>query len=169
MAATVHIDEQNGPVGGPTLTHDIANSNMGGADAANLDPTTCPVAPGGNTCEKWQLIHVIDMSSSSRVSNIKVWRSGPLGDEAIHLTNVATSNYAGTATYTTPTTNISILAKFIMPTDTPSTANLGIAGNLGGALVSTGYSDFFVHQIQTTPKALTGSTSTLNYQYDEVA
>lgn len=169
MAATVHIDEQNGPVSGPTLTHNIANSNMGSADAANLDPTTCPVAPGGNTCEKWQLLHVTDMGSSSRINNLKVWRSGQLGAEAIHMTNVAINNYAGTATYTTPTTQTSILAKFIMPTETPTSANLGISGSLSGSLVSSGYSDFFVHQIQTTPKALSGSTSTLNYQYDEVA
>lgn len=169
MSATIHIDEQNGPAETPTLTHDIANSNMGSADAANLDPVAAPVAPGDNTCEKWQLLHVTDMNTSSRISNLKVWRNGELGQEAIHLTNATITNYAGAAKYTTPTTTISAVAKHAMPSSTPSSANLGIAGSLSGSLVSNGYSDFFVHQIQTNPKALSGSTSTINYQYDEVA
>jgi len=169
MAATVEIDEQNGPADSPTLTHNISNSNMGGADAANLDPVTCPVAPGDNTCEKWQLLHVTNMGTSSKINNIKVWRAGGLGAEAIHLTNASNTNYEGAATYSTPTTTSSVKAKYAVPNTIPSSANLGIAGSLSGGLVSTGYSDFFVHQIQTNPKALSGSTSTINYQYDEIA
>ncbi len=169
MAAIVEIDEQNGPAVAPVLTHNIANSNMGAADAANLDPTTCPVAPGQNTCEKWQLLHITDLGTSSKITNIKVWRSGGLGEEAIHLTNVSVTQYSGSATYSTPTTMTSTVAKYVMPSTPPSGANLGISGSLTGSLVSSGYSDFFVHQIQTNPKALSGSTSTINYQYDETA
>lgn len=169
MAATVEIDEQNGPVDAPVLTHDIASSNMGSADAANLDPIACPVAPGNNTCEKWQLLHVTNMGTSSRISGIRVWRTGALGEEAIHMTNARTSGYAGALSYTTPSTATSIVATQIMPSDVPSSANLGIAGSLSGNIVSNGYSDFLVHQIQTNPTALSGSTSSLNYQYDEVA
>lgn len=168
MAATVEIDEQNGLAGSPTLTHNIANSNMGSADSANLDPVKHPIVSGENTCEKWQLLHVTDMSTSSRINNLKIWRSGALGANAIHLTNASMTGYGGTATYTTPTTAISTVANQIMPSSTPATANLGIGGSLTGSLAASGYSDFFVQQIQTNPKALAGSTSTINYQYDEV-
>ena len=168
MAATVEIDEQNGKSDSPALTHNIANTNMGSADSPNLDPTKAPVSPGQNTCEKWQLLHVTNMSSSSKISNLKVWRSGGLGTGAIHLTNASTSSgYTGAATYTTPTTAVSTIATHIMPTSTPDNPNLGIAGTLTGSLVAAGYSDFLVHQIQTDKKALSGSTSSINYQYDE--
>lgn len=169
MAATVEIDEQNGPTGSPTLTHNIANSNMGSGDVANMDPVKYPIVPGESTCEKWQLLHVTDMGGSSRINNLKIWRNGGLGSNAIHLTNATPSNYAGAAKYSTPTTNISTVANQIMPTAAPDTANLGIGGSLTGYIASPGYSDFFVHQIQTNPKALSGSTTTLNYQYDEIA
>lgn len=169
MAATVEIDEQNGPASSPTLTHNIANTNMGSADSPNLDPTKCPIAPGENTCEKWQLIHVTNMGSSTKISNLKIWRSGGLGDESIHMCNLRVTQYPGAAIYQTPGVQISQIANQLMPTTTPNTPNLGINGSLTGTLVSTGYSDFFVHQIQTTKKALSGSTTTLNYSYDEFA
>lgn len=169
MAATVEIDEQNGKSDSPTLavTHNIANTNMGSTDAANMDPAAYPIVPGGNSYDKWQLIHVIDMGASSKISNLKVWRSGSLGANALHMTNARTSNYGGTQTYTTPSLAPSTVANQIMPTGTPSSANLGIGGNLAGALTASGYSDFLVHQIQTTPQATAGSTTTMNYQYDE--
>ena len=167
MAATVEIDEQNGPAASPALTHNISNTNMGALDASGLDPTTHPIAPGENSCEKWQLFHVTNMGTSSRISNLRVWRTGSLGANALHFTSARTSNYAGTATYTTPTTSTSTVANQIMPTGIPGSANLGIGGSLSGSLTSPGYSDFLIHQIQTTPKALTGTTTTMNYQYDE--
>lgn len=167
MAATVEIDEQNGKSGTPTLTHNIANTNMGSFDTANIDPVSYPIVPGGNSCAKWQLIHVTDMGASSRISNLKVWRSGSLGANAIHLTNARDTNYGGAQTYTTPITDPSTVASQIMPTGTPSSANLGIGGALSGALTSPGYSDFLVHQIQTTPAAIAGSSTTMNYSYDE--
>ncbi len=168
MAATVEIDEQNGPAESPTLTHNIANSNMGSADSASLDPVKYPIVAGENTCEKWQLLHVTNMSTSSRIKNIKIWRSGNIGVNAIHLTNASPTSYAGAATYTDPTTAISTVANQIMPSVSPNTANIGIGGSLTGSLANSGYSDFFVQQIQTNPKALSGNTSTINYQYDEI-
>lgn len=169
MAATVEIDEQNGKSDSPALTHNIANTNMGTTDAANMDPVAYPIVPGGNSCDKWQLIHVIDMGTSTRISNLKVWRSGSLGANALHMTNARTSNYGGTQTYTTPSLTPSIVANQIMPTGTPESANLGIRGSLAGLLTTSGYSDFLVHQIQTTPQATAGNTTTMNYQYDETA
>ena len=169
MAATVEIDEQNGASKSPTLTHNIANTNMGSKDAANLDPVAYPIVPGGNSCDKWQLVHVIDMGTSSKISNIKVWRTGPMGNGAIHLTNASNVNYSGAPTYSQPSTASSSIATQVMPTSAPGPANLGIGGSLDGVLTSSGYSDFLVHQIQTTTTATAGTTTTLNYQYDEIA
>lgn len=169
MAATVEIDEQNGASGSPTLTHNITNSNMGSTDAVNLDPVANPVTPGNNTFEKWQKIHVTGLGGSSAIQNLKVWRSGALGGAATHLTNARTSSYGGAAAYTTPTASTSSAATQAMPTSTPASANLGIGGALAGVLTAIGSSDFLVHQIQTNAADIAGSTSTMNYQYDEVA
>lgn len=169
MAAIVEIDEQNGNSSSPVLTHNIGNSNMGSADSSNLDPLKNPIVPGKNSYEKWQLLHVTDMGTSSKIFNLKVWRSGSLGANAIHVTNVSTNSYSGAAKYTTPTANPSAVAKNNVPTSAPTSPNLGINGSLDGSLTTTGYSDFLIHQIQTTEAALSGSTTTLNYQYDETA
>ena len=169
MAATVEIDEENGKDSSPALTHNIGNSNMGSADVANLNPITNPIAPGANSFEKWQMLHVVDIGTSSKIENIRVWRSGSLGANAIHLTNASNSAYRGEAKYRTPTDDTSPYAIFPMPTSIPSSANLGIGGSFTGSLATNGSSDFLVHQIQTTEGALAGSTTVMNYSYDETA
>lgn len=168
MAATVEIDEGNGASAG-TLTHSITNTNMGSVDAINLDPVANPVAPGANTFEKWQKIHVTAMGGSSKIDNLKIWRTSALGGAATHVTNARTATYGGAAAGATPISTASTLATQAMPTAVPGSANLGIAGALTGSLLATGSSDFLIHQIQTNAADTAGSTSTMNYQYDETA
>ncbi len=167
-AATVEIDERNGAPAG-TLTHNITNSNMGDTEAVNLDPVAYPVTPGNNTYEKWQQIHVTDIGTSSKIDNLKVWRTGALGGAAVHLTNARLAAYGGAEAYATPVKTDSSIATQTMPSSVPATANLGIGGALAGNLVAAGYSDYLVHQIQTDPADVAGSTTTMNYQYDETA
>jgi len=167
MAATVEICESNGA--GETVTHDIANANMGSVDSAALDPVANPVTPGNNTFEKWQRVHVTAMGGSSAIDNLKVWRTGALGGSAVHLTNARETGYGGAETYATPTASASSVATQTMPTSEPSGANLGIGGSLSGQITSAGYSDYLVHQIQTDPGDTAGATTTMNYQYDETA
>lgn len=169
MAATVEIDEQNGKTGSPALTHNIANSNMGNSDSSNMNPTASPITPGGNSFEKWQLIHVIDMNTSSSIANIRVWRSGILGANAVHSTNASVTSYQGEAKYRTPSDTVSDIAIHSMPGTIPGSANLGVGGSLTTSITASGYSDFLVHQIQTTEAALSGSTTVMNYSYDETA
>jgi len=166
MAATVTIDESNGA---EAQTVDIANSNMGNVDDAELDPVAYPITPGENSYEKWQRFHVSDMKGSSEISNLKVWRTGALGGAAVHKTNAKTSDYAGAPTYATPVKTASAIAINAMPTSAPASANLGIGGSLAGSLTEEGYSDYLVHQIQTNAADVAGSESVLNFQYDEVA
>ena len=170
MAATVVICESNGS--GETVTQDITHSNMGATDAANLNPVTYPVTPGENTFEKWQRIRVTAMGGSSSIQNIKIWRTGALGGSAVHKTNARTSDYDGAQTYAQPSaSDRSATYDYTqtMPTSEPATANLGIGGSLTGALTAAGYSDYLVHQIQTDDEDVAGSSSTLSYQYDEIA
>lgn len=169
MAAKVEVDEENGKTASPALTHNIANSNMGSRDASNLNPIANPIEPGKNSFEKWQLLHVTDMGTSSMINNIRVWRTGSLGANAIHVTNASSSAYRGETKYRTPTDATSPYAIFPMPTSIPGSANLGIGGSLTGSFTKSGQSDFLVHQIQTTEAALAGSTTIMNYQYDETA
>ena len=167
MTATVTIDESNGA--GEVQSVNITNTNMGSTDAANLDPVAYPVVPGANTYEKWQRFNVSDMGGSSKIDNLQVWRTGALGGAAVHKTNARTSAYGGAETYSTPIATTSSKATQTMPSADPGAANLGIGGSLSGSRTTTGYSDYLVHQIQTNVADIAGSTSTMNYQYDETA
>jgi hypothetical protein len=167
FAATVQIDESNGA--GETVTNNITNTNMGSVDSANLDADANPVAAGNNTYEKWQRFDVTAMGGSTAIDNLKVWRTGALGGSAVHETNARESSYGGAETYATPVATTSTVATETMPTSEPSGANLGIGGSLSGQITSAGASDYLVHQIQTNGADTAGSTSTMNYQYDETA
>ena len=167
MAATVEILEANGA--GETETANITNSNMGSTDAANLVAADYPVVPGENAYEKWQKISVTALGGSSKIDNLKIWRTGALGGSATHVTIARESTYGGAEVYATPVATSSTVATQAMPTSEPTGANLGIGGSLTGSLTATGASDYLVHQIQTDAGDTAGSTSTMNYQYDEVA
>ena len=167
MAATVQINEFN--TVGETKTASITNTNMGDTDAVNLDPVAYPVTPGNYTYEKWQKIEVTAMGGSSAIDNLKIWRTGALGGSATHKTNARETTYGGAETYATPIKTVSTIATETMPTSEPSGANLGIGGALAGSLTAAGSSDYLVHQIGTDAGDVAGSTSTMNYQYDETA
>lgn len=167
MSATVEIDEANGV--GEDLSHDISDSNMGSADEAEMTAVDNPVVPGENTYEKWQKIHVTAMGGSSKIDNLKIWRTTALGGSAVHVTNAREASYGGAETYAQPVATDSSVATEAMPTSEPSGANLGIGGALAGELTGTGSSDYLVHQIQTDVSDVVGASCTMHYQYDETA
>jgi len=168
MAATVEIDEQNG-AGAGTTTHNITNTNMGNVESVNLDPVAYPVTPGDRTYAKYQKIDVTAMGGSSAINNLKVWRTGALGGAATHVTNARTAAYGGAETYAEPVKTAISGVDQTMPTSVPGTANLGIGGSLSGSITVAGASDYLVHQIVTNVADVAGSTSTMSYQYDEIA
>jgi len=167
MAATVSISETNGA--GGTVTASITNTNMGSVDAVNLDPVTYPIDAGENSYTKYQRFNVTNMGGSSAIKTLKVWRTGDLGGSATHVTNAGETTDYTAKTYATPTTSSVAGVDNILPITEPSTANLGIGSSLTGVLTDIGYSDYLVHQIVTDAADIAGSTSTLNFQYDEVA
>lgn len=165
-AATVEICESNGA--GETVTHSITNSNFGSTEAAQLDNTAYPITAGNRSYAKYQRFHVTAMGGSTSILALKVWRTTALGGAATHVTNARTSAYGGAATYATPVATAITGADQAMPTSAPAT-NLGIAGALSGALTATGYSDYLIHQIVTDAGDVAGASTTMHYQYDEVA
>lgn len=167
MPVTMQINEYNGV--GETKTANITNSNMGSIDSVNLDAVANPIVAGDNSYEKCQTFEITAMGGSSEVNTLKIWRTGALGANATHDTNARESAYTEQATYVQPIATTSTIATQAMPTTEPTGANLGIAGALSGALTGVGESDRLYHQIQTTGAATAGSTTTMNYQYDEVA
>jgi len=171
MAATVEICETNGTTGAPVVAHNITNTNMGNVETYNLDPVAYPITPGARSYGKYQRVHVTAMGGSSAINNLKVWRVGALGGAATHVTNGGEAgDYSAIISFTTPVTSAISDVDNTMPiTSAPATANLGIAGVLSGSLIATGYSDYLVHQIVTNAADVAGSTSTMSYQYDEVA
>jgi hypothetical protein len=167
MAATVEICESNGA--GETISHNIANSNMGNSDTSILDQLAYPITPGQRSYIKYQRLHVTDMGGSSQVKEIKVWRTTALAGATTHVTNARTTSYAGALTYATPVITAVTAVDQAMPTSQPGSANLGIGGDLAGILTAVGYSDYFGHQLITDATDVAGNTSTMNYQYTEVA
>ncbi len=167
MSATVRINEANGA--GETITNGITNSNMGSVDSANLDPVANPIVAGQRSFVKYQKLEVTAMGGSSKIDNIKIWRTSALGGSATHVTNARTTSYAGALTYATPTQSAVTNVDQTMPTSTPASANLGIGGSLTGSLTAVGSTDYLAHQLITNGADTAGSTSTLNFQYDETA
>lgn len=167
MAATVEICESNGA--GETISHNVSNSNMGNTDSSNLDPVAYAITPGNRSYIKYQRIHVTAMGGSSKVNHLKVYRTGALGGSATHKTNARTASYAGALSYATPVTSAVSTVDQTMPTSLPGTDNLGIGGSLSGELTAAGYSDYLGHQLITDAGDTIGSSSTLNFQYEEVA
>ena len=167
MAATVVINEYNGA--GEAEEANITNSNWGSVDSPNLDAVDNPIVPGDNSFEKWQKIVVTAMGGSSKIDNLKVWRTTALGGSAAHVTNARETSYGGAESYVQPVATASSVADQTMPTSEPSGANLGIGGSLSGELTGTGSSDYLVHQIQTDAGDTAGASTTMHYQYDETA
>lgn len=128
-----------------------------------------PLIPGTYSYEKFQKLEVTNMGGSSKIDNLKVWRTGALGAEAAQLTNARETSYGGAAVYSQPVNTVSALATETMPSGVPTGPNLGIGGFLASGLLAAGYSDFLVFQNSVTVSAVAGSSTTLNVQYDEIA
>lgn len=168
--AVVEIDESNGEVSDIQVTHNITNTNMGTLDSPNLNADAYPILSGQRSFAKYQRFHITDLGGSTSVRGLKVWRTGALGGSAEHKTNARTSDYAGATDYAEPSASEVSVASQDMPTTEPDSANLGIGGSLDGVFdANDTYSDYLIHQLVIGDSDVGGSTSTMNYQYDELA
>lgn len=176
MAATVQLNETNGPSATQVETGNVSNVNMGSVDAANLVPATYPIVAmaDGHAFEKWVHLYVSALGGSTQVDNMKIWLSSLGGGwktgEGMS-TNCRTSGYSA-ATYPVPgpVDTDSSVATQVMPESEPAGANLGIGGSLSGAITSTpAYSDYAVFQLDVTASTPAGAvnTKTFTFQWDE--
>jgi len=176
VAATVELNETNGPAATQVETNNVSNVNMGSSDTPNLVPATYPITAmaDGHAYEKWVRLYVSLMGGSSQVDNLKVWLSSLGGGwktgEGMS-TNCRVSAYVQ-ATYPTPgpvNTN-SAVATQVMPESEPAGPNLGIGGSLAGAIsAAPAYSDYGVFQLDVTASTPAGAlnTKTFTMQWDE--
>jgi len=167
FAATVAIAESNG--GGESVTNSISNSNMGDVDEVNLDPSSYPITAGNRSFAKYQRFNVSNMGGSTAIRNLKVWRTGALSGSSSHVTNARTTSYGGAIAYAAPVKIAVSGVDQAMPESEPVSANLGVSGALTGEITAQGFSDYLVHQIITDIDDTAGNSTTMNYQYDEVA
>jgi hypothetical protein len=134
MSATFGWSESNGA--GPTVTDGISNANFGSVDAANVVPTSNPIAAGANSYEKY--LRGKFSGTYTSVSNLRFWKSAGayVTGEAI----VAAVN----ASYVQPVSTTSAVATVAVPTVEGS----ALAPTAPGA--SPSYSGYITLQLQTT-------------------
>lgn len=166
MSAQVEIDESNGPL--ETITHNIGNTNMGDLDLVNMDPTSHPIVPGNYSIAKYHKVHVVNMNTSTKIDDIRIWQTGAMSGSTVHFSNLKTSAYAGALAYAQPVAVPITNVNQVIPAALPNSANLGIAGSLAGSLTAVGFSDYFVHQLLTDVNDIQGANVSLNVQYAEV-
>ncbi|MCL4407725.1 MAG: hypothetical protein M1542_07545 [Thermotogae bacterium] len=161
MAATVQLDVTYGAAPG-TVEANVSDLNMGNADVYPLNAVNNPVAPNANSYERYARIHVVDLGGSTKIQNIRVYRSGAALPSGISI------KYGQSTAYATPVNTTSAKATVDLPSTLPS-ENLFIGGASGGSLSATGYSDYAVFQAQLDNTATAGGSTTISFVYSEVA
>jgi hypothetical protein len=178
MAATITIFESNDNTGEDITP--ATNLNMGNVDDPNLTPASNPITAGNNSYEKWVRfgVNTGDAGGSTSINNINVYVSGPLNTGATLWTNYhqtqGTYDTIKKTTWSAPATTTTNATQDWSSGHTSAVgANLGIGGSLTGTMTISGslpqYSDYAVLQIRTTGSAVSGTTITMTFRYDETA
>jgi hypothetical protein len=172
MAATVEIDESNGST--EVITHNIANSNYGSTDTATLNAINYPIVPGDNAFEKWQRLHVTNMGGSVAIRSLRYFATAPAANTTHQFNGHTTQGTYDSVnhkqlTYLQPTVTPTRTPE-IVPVVAPSTANIGVGGNLVGEITTAPqFFDYILSQIRTNVSATAGTTITITFRYDEIA
>ncbi len=128
-----------------------------------LNAANNPVAPGTNSYERYARIHVVDLGGSTKINNLRVYRSGAALPSGISI------KYGQSTAYATPVKTASTIATVDIPASLPTSENLFIGGAAGGALTAAGYSDYAVFQAQLDSTASVGGSTTISFVYSETA
>ncbi len=170
MAAVIELDEVNGA--GLVLHHGILNSNFGSIDAFELDEVANSLALNSRSLEKWQQLHVPDMMGSAAVQTLRYWSGTPRPAGSVFVFNghVTQASYDTTkkTVAAQPGTGIGNTPNHV-PTSAPASANLGIGGQLLGALTAPGSSDFLVAQIRLDGTVTESAVPVIEYDLDDLA
>jgi hypothetical protein len=174
MAATFEFMEDNGvatgsPAHGTTSTGARAEANWKGIDDSTTAYSASPVSAGNNSYEKYQYGHFTG-SFSLISSGLWAHTAGALGSGL-------TAKGTVSSTYATPSTT----ANAALTTDMTAVIAIGsgLAVNFSttgpyaagptSTLAAAGYSQYLIHQLQTTVAAAAGdtATATFTFQYSE--
>lgn len=97
----------------------------------------------------------------NEISNFKFYQASPMDN------NTGIDIYFGTTdTYATPVNVTSVVATDPVPVSEPVNANIGVGGDLEGALLDDGYTDYIVLQLKAGSTAEYGATGLGLYHLD---
>lgn len=175
MASLFSFGEDNGaqtgsPQKGTSRTFARGECNWKNIDDSATAYSTQPITAGGNSFTKYQFGAI--SGTFNQISNAKVAHTSGVLGAGLLLRMAVTSGYS------TPVTGT--LSSGLDVTLTGTIASTGIAMNFGSGgpesatgtswtTVATGYTQYFVTQLQTTTGASPGDTATvgITLQYDE--
>lgn len=167
--AVIEWSESNGS--SEVVTDGIKDVTFGSYDGCQFTPKDYPIVAGENSFEKWLRMHISSNPDSHDISDIKVWMgqgSNPLGTTYLK-TNARESGYVAQTSYVQPSaSDRSSTYGYTqnLPTTEPTGENLGIGGGLGNSMQS-GYSDYWLMQIQTGANDVEWQDMDLEYEYIE--
>jgi hypothetical protein len=170
MALTFNWAQSNGAGNVVTDLGDTGNvANFKDADTTGLsDYATTPItasdtAGQGNSYEVWLRLHFTGTGTS--ISNVKFWKSTNFSP-----TTGITDKWGPSGSYATPVKTDSAIATNSIPTSTPGSANVPIAGNVANSITAfPGFTDYLVLQLHFGSTAAQGDSSLATYSvvYDE--
>lgn len=174
MASLFSFGEDNGtatgnPNKGTTRTFNRTESNWKNIDDSTTAYSTVPIQAGGNSYTKYQFGGI--SGTFNQLSNGKFGHTSGTFGAGLTLVGSGTSGYATPATGTFAGSGItaaSALTAAFIPINFATGGPEG-PGQSSLSSVNTGYSNYFVTQLQTTTGASPGDTATveLTFQYDE--
>ncbi len=173
MAATVEIDEINDA--GLVVVDGLTVSGYAAVDDPNLTAILAalnPIDPALHSFEKWQRWHVVGMGGSREVRNLRFYSPVSPSTNTEHRFNgheVQATYDASKKTAAAQPDRTTGDTPNLVPTTLPASANIGIAGQLVGALRDAGVSDYVVSQVRTNVSALVGAVLRNRYRYDDYA
>ncbi len=166
MAASFQWAQTNGaPSGVTTLLGSAGNlvnfKNIDSAGTSNY--AQYPVPASNNSFEVW--LRGFFYGTFNAIYNIQVWLSTGFSPS----TGLTIMCNPAQVSYQQPVNATSSIATTPISTSQPAGANVSIGGSLTSSLLSIGYADYQVLQLQTTNNAPAGDTSlcTISYSYLE--
>lgn len=156
MPASFSWAQTNGAPAG-TTTLEGSSGNL--IDFKNIDTAgtslyqTFPIPAGSNSYEVW--LRGFFFGTFNSITNLQFWMSTNFSPSTGLVVKVWTTQI----TYNQPTNLTSSISTSTIGTSAPGAANVSIGGSLTSSILSAGYSDFIVLQLQTQSNAPAGDTS----------
>ena len=141
----------------------LLSANLGSSALPTQYPLKISSQETQYSYERYFRLYVADMGDAISIRNLRLYCDDP------NFITGATLKYGTTQNYSAPSDLASSIATTAIPSSIPSTANIGIDGDIANELTSPGYSDYVVLQLEIPPATVNAGGSTgLHIIYDEV-